>query len=79
MNLCACESEEREHGVGAGVNATVLSRNTIGLLKVRKEKTFFYFFIYSPFYACEEVSNMLYLVCQLCLTDHFLVLICPNS
>jgi hypothetical protein len=21
MNLCACDSEEREHGVGAGVNA----------------------------------------------------------
>jgi hypothetical protein len=24
MNLCACDSEEREHGVGAGVNATKL-------------------------------------------------------
>jgi hypothetical protein len=23
--LCACDSEEREHGVGAGVNTTVLS------------------------------------------------------
>ena len=23
--LCACYSEEREHGVGAGVNATMLS------------------------------------------------------
>ena len=23
MDLCACESEEREHGVGAGVNAMV--------------------------------------------------------
>ena len=25
MNLCACDSEEREHGVVAGVNATMLS------------------------------------------------------
>ena len=25
MNQCACDSEEREHGVGAGVNATMLS------------------------------------------------------
>jgi hypothetical protein len=25
MNLCACESEERGHGVSAGVNATLLS------------------------------------------------------
>ena len=25
MNLCACDSKEREHGVGGGVNATVLS------------------------------------------------------
>ena len=25
MNLCVCDSEEREHGVGAGVNATMLS------------------------------------------------------
>ena len=25
MNLCACDSEEREHGVGVGVNATMLS------------------------------------------------------
>jgi hypothetical protein len=24
MNLCACDSEERERGVGAGVNATML-------------------------------------------------------
>ena len=23
--LCVCDSEEREHGVGAGVNATMLS------------------------------------------------------
>ena len=23
--LCACDSEEREHGVGASVNATMLS------------------------------------------------------
>ena len=23
--LCACDSEEREHGVGAGVNSTILS------------------------------------------------------
>ncbi len=23
--LCACDSEDREHGVGAGVNATMLS------------------------------------------------------
>ncbi len=28
MNLCACDSEEREHGVGTGVNATILSENT---------------------------------------------------
>jgi hypothetical protein len=26
MNLCTCDSEEREHGVGAGLNATVLSK-----------------------------------------------------
>ena len=26
MNLCACDSEEREHGMGAGVNATMLSQ-----------------------------------------------------
>ena len=25
MDLCACESEEHEHGVGAGVNSTLLS------------------------------------------------------
>jgi hypothetical protein len=25
MNLCVCDREEREHGVGAGVNATMLS------------------------------------------------------
>jgi hypothetical protein len=25
MNLCACDSEEREHVVGAGVNATMPS------------------------------------------------------
>jgi hypothetical protein len=25
MDLCACESEEREHGVGAGANTTLLS------------------------------------------------------
>ena len=25
MNLCACDSEEREHGVGAGVKPTMLS------------------------------------------------------
>jgi hypothetical protein len=33
MNLCACEDEEREYGVVAGVNATVLSETllTIGL------------------------------------------------
>jgi hypothetical protein len=24
MNLCACDSEERERGVGAGVNDTTL-------------------------------------------------------
>ena len=24
--LCACDSEEREHGMGAGVNATMLSQ-----------------------------------------------------
>ncbi len=29
MNLCGCNSEEREHGVGPGVNATVLSE-TVG-------------------------------------------------
>ena len=28
--LCVCDIEEREHGVGAGVNATMLFRNTIG-------------------------------------------------
>ena len=27
MNLCACDSEEREYGVGAGVNATILSED----------------------------------------------------
>ena len=25
MDLCACESEEREHGVGAGAKSTLLS------------------------------------------------------
>ncbi len=25
MDLCACESEESDHGVGAGVNTTLLS------------------------------------------------------
>ena len=25
MNLCACESEEHDHEVGAGVNTTLLS------------------------------------------------------
>jgi hypothetical protein len=25
MDLCACESEEREYGVGAGANTTLLS------------------------------------------------------
>jgi hypothetical protein len=25
MNLCTCDSKECEHGVGAGVNATMLS------------------------------------------------------
>jgi hypothetical protein len=25
MNLCECDNEEREHGVGAGVNATMMS------------------------------------------------------
>ena len=25
IDLCACESEEREHGVGAGANSTLLS------------------------------------------------------
>ena len=25
MNLCACDSEQRENGVGTGVNATILS------------------------------------------------------
>ena len=25
MDLCACESEEHEHGVGAGVDTTLLS------------------------------------------------------
>ena len=25
MNLCTCDIEEREHGVSAGVNATMLS------------------------------------------------------
>ena len=25
MDLCACESEEREHGVGAGVNGIITS------------------------------------------------------
>jgi hypothetical protein len=25
MDLCVCESEEREHGVSAGVNATLMS------------------------------------------------------
>jgi hypothetical protein len=25
MNLCVCESEEREHGVGTGVNSILLS------------------------------------------------------
>jgi hypothetical protein len=25
MDLCACESEEREHGLGVGVNTTLMS------------------------------------------------------
>ncbi len=25
MNLCACESEEHEHGVGADVNSIIMS------------------------------------------------------
>jgi hypothetical protein len=25
MNLCGSDNEDREHGVGAGVNATILS------------------------------------------------------
>ena len=35
MDLCACESEEREHGVGAGVNAIIMSD-----VSQKKEKYF---------------------------------------
>jgi hypothetical protein len=31
MDLCVCESEEREHGVGAGVNATIMSDVLYGI------------------------------------------------
>ena len=31
MNLCACESEEPEDGVGAGVNTTLLSNTRTSL------------------------------------------------
>jgi hypothetical protein len=31
--LCACDSEDREHGVGAGVNATMLSER-IGIISL---------------------------------------------
>ena len=35
MNLCACDTEEREHGVGAGVNDTMLSETleVVGLVE----------------------------------------------
>ena len=31
--MCACDSEEREHGVGAGVNATMMSE-TLGVINL---------------------------------------------
>jgi hypothetical protein len=34
MNLCACDSEDREHGVGAGVNDTMLS-DTLAIISPR--------------------------------------------
>ncbi len=38
MNLCACDSEEREHGVGACVNATMLSETleVVGLAEAAR-------------------------------------------
>jgi hypothetical protein len=41
MNLCACDIEEREHGVGAGVNATKAVRNTTVVAQQEGENFFF--------------------------------------
>ena len=50
MNLCASDNEDREHGVGAGVNATILSETleVVGLGEVSR----------SPFWLRKKTMNL---------------------
>jgi hypothetical protein len=50
MNLCACDSEECEHGVGAGVNATMLSE-TLEVVRLAEAAR-------RPFWSQKKTMNL---------------------